>query len=132
MSSFFWFQSNRKTLHGNDVVHAMKDMEFEKFVKPLEQAWDSWKSCQAKKKEETAKRKKDKAEAEAKKQVEQTCQKAQCVLLKEPIKLLLPTQADSKSDSTKSDGASSPKKAKPATEDKENKEDDEVEEVPQE
>ena len=29
-------KSHRKTIHGNDVIKAMDDMEFEKFIKPLE------------------------------------------------------------------------------------------------
>lgn len=53
-------KSHRKTLQGSDVVQAITDMEFDKFVKPLENALDAWKSEQAKKKEESAKRKKEK------------------------------------------------------------------------
>ena len=28
--------SNRKTIHGQDVISAMEDMEFDKFIRPLE------------------------------------------------------------------------------------------------
>lgn len=52
--------SSRKTLQGSDVIQAIEDMEFDKFVKPLESALDSWKTGQQKKKEESAKRKKEK------------------------------------------------------------------------
>lgn len=31
---------NRKTIHGGDVVKAMEDMEFDKFIKPLESSLD--------------------------------------------------------------------------------------------
>jgi hypothetical protein len=37
----------------------MSDMEFDKFVKPLENSLDSWRQGQQKKKETAAKRKKD-------------------------------------------------------------------------
>ena len=37
----------------------MSDMEFDKFVKPLENSLDTWKAGQQKKKETAAKRKKD-------------------------------------------------------------------------
>merc|ERR1712029_955955 len=33
-------KSHRKTIHGNDVIKAMDDMEFEKFIKPLENSLD--------------------------------------------------------------------------------------------
>merc|ERR1712095_175899 len=45
-------KSHRKTIHGNDVIKAMDDMEFEKFIKPLENSLDCWKESQQKKKEE--------------------------------------------------------------------------------
>merc|ERR1712029_1209747 len=32
-------KSHRKTIHGNDVIKAMDDMEFEKFIKLLKTAW---------------------------------------------------------------------------------------------
>ena len=34
-------KSHRKTIHGGDVVKAMEDMEFDKFIKPLENSLDS-------------------------------------------------------------------------------------------
>jgi len=49
-------RSNRKTIHGQDVIEAMEDMEFDKFVKPLETSLDGWKQSQQKKKD-AAKRK---------------------------------------------------------------------------
>merc|ERR1712004_541804 len=51
-------KSHRKTIHGNDVIKAMDDMEFEKFIKPLENSLDSWKDSQQKKKDD-AKQKRD-------------------------------------------------------------------------
>merc|ERR1712241_496071 len=50
--------SHRKTINGNDVTKAMEDMEFEKFIKPLENSLDSWKDSQQKKKD-SAKQKRD-------------------------------------------------------------------------
>lgn len=58
-------KSNRKTLHGADVVTAMKDMEFHKFVRPLESALDGWRAGQARKKEEQTARKKQKESSDA-------------------------------------------------------------------
>lgn len=34
-------KSNRKTIHGQDVINAMEDMEFHKFVRPLEASLES-------------------------------------------------------------------------------------------
>jgi len=51
-------KNKRKMLHGSDVIAAMEEMEFAKFVRPLESSLDNWKAGQARKKEETAKRKK--------------------------------------------------------------------------
>jgi DNA polymerase epsilon subunit 3 len=33
-------KSHRKTIHGTDVIKAMEDMEFDKFIKPLEGSLD--------------------------------------------------------------------------------------------
>merc|ERR1712154_382954 len=55
-------KSHRKTLTGADVIKAIHEMEFDKFVKPLEASLGSWKASQAKKKEESSKRKKAKEE----------------------------------------------------------------------
>jgi len=54
-------KSHRKTIHGSDVISAMDEMEFTKFVKPLEMTLALWKKEQAKKKEEASKKKKEKA-----------------------------------------------------------------------
>merc|ERR1712083_364079 len=51
-------KSHRKTIHGGDVVKAMEDMEFDKFIKPLENSLESWKDSQQKKKD-SAKQKRD-------------------------------------------------------------------------
>nr|AQS22653.1 DNA polymerase epsilon subunit 3 [Pseudodiaptomus poplesia] len=56
----------RKTISGQDVIKAMTEMEFDKFVRPLEHSMAAWKKGQkdkkdsaAKKKAETVKEKKD-------------------------------------------------------------------------
>jgi hypothetical protein len=36
-------KSHRKTLHGGDVIKAIQEMEFDKFVKPLEASLEHWK-----------------------------------------------------------------------------------------
>ena len=59
-------KAHRKTLHGGDVIKAIQEMEFDKFVKPLESSLESWKAGQAKKKEESTKRKKAKEEESSK------------------------------------------------------------------
>merc|ERR1712080_547505 len=57
-------KSNRKTITGADVVSAMGDMEFEKFIRPLENSLAIWKKSQQSKKDSAAAKKKDKKEAE--------------------------------------------------------------------
>merc|ERR1712226_291830 len=57
-------KSNRKTITGADVVSAMGDMEFDKFVRPLENSLAIWKKSQQSKKDSAAAKKKDKKEAE--------------------------------------------------------------------
>jgi len=52
-------KSNRKTIHGQDVISAMEDMEFDKFIRPLEANLEGWKEGQQKKKDAAAKRKAD-------------------------------------------------------------------------
>ena len=44
-------KSNRKTITGTDVVTAMGDMEFDKFVRPLENSLAIWKKSQQAKKD---------------------------------------------------------------------------------
>ncbi|CAB4069731.1 POLE3 [Lepeophtheirus salmonis] len=58
-------KANRKTIHGNDVISAMGDMEFDKFVRPLENSLENWKKSQQKKKDTAAAKKK--ADSERKK-----------------------------------------------------------------
>merc|ERR1711934_771306 len=53
-------KSNRKTITGADVVSAMGDMEFDKFVRPLENSLAIWKKSQQSKKDSAAAKKKDK------------------------------------------------------------------------
>merc|ERR1711872_347729 len=50
-------ESNRKTITGPDVVTAMGDMEFDKFVRPLENSLAIWKKSQQAKKDTAAKKK---------------------------------------------------------------------------
>merc|ERR1712241_289113 len=64
-------KSHRKTLTGADVIKAIHEMEFDKFVKPLEASLESWKASQAKKKEESSKRKKAKEELNKNKEKEE-------------------------------------------------------------
>jgi len=51
-------KSNRKTITGGDVISAMSDMEFEKFVRPLENSLAIWKKSQKDKKDSAAAAKK--------------------------------------------------------------------------
>merc|ERR1712112_701828 len=51
-------KSNRKTITGGDVISAMSDMEFEKFVRPLENSLAIWKKSQQDKKDSAAAAKK--------------------------------------------------------------------------
>jgi len=53
-------KSNRKTISGQDVISAMTDMEFDKFVKPLENSLALWKKTQQEKKSTAAKKKAEK------------------------------------------------------------------------
>ena len=95
-------KSHRKTLNGADVIKGIQEMEFDKFVKPLETSLEQWKAGQAKKKEESSKRKKAKEEAAAAK------------------------ESASATTPEKKDEGSSPKKTKksPDAENKENKDDE--------
>lgn len=60
-------KSSRKTITGSDVVNAMSDMDFEKFVRPLENSLAIWKKNQKDKKDSAAAKKE---EAVAKKKAE--------------------------------------------------------------
>jgi len=51
-------KGHRKTINGNDVIKAMEDMEFNKFIDPLENSLETWKESQQKKKD-SAKQKKE-------------------------------------------------------------------------
>eukprot|EP00088_Acartia_fossae_P031722 TRINITY_DN32538_c0_g1_i1.p1 TRINITY_DN32538_c0_g1~~TRINITY_DN32538_c0_g1_i1.p1 ORF type:complete len:148 (-),score=37.51 TRINITY_DN32538_c0_g1_i1:40-483(-) len=68
---------SRKTITGSDVINAMSDMDFEKFVRPLENNLAIWKKSQKDKKDTAAAKKKavtdkinesDEAKAEANKE----------------------------------------------------------------
>merc|ERR1712083_472312 len=56
---------HRKTIHGGDVVKAMEDMEFDKFIKPLENSLENWKDSQQKKKVDAKQKRDAKKPAEA-------------------------------------------------------------------
>jgi len=56
-------KSNRKTISGQDVISAMSDMDFDKFVKPLESNLALWKKTQQDKKNNAAKKKAEAATA---------------------------------------------------------------------
>ena len=56
---------HRKTIHGGDVVKAMEDMEFDKFIKPLENSLENWKDSQQKKKDDAKQKRDAKKPAEA-------------------------------------------------------------------
>merc|ERR1712083_193420 len=56
---------HRKTIHGGDVVKAMEDMEFDKFIKPLENSLENWKDSQQKKKDDAKQKRDAKTPAEA-------------------------------------------------------------------
>jgi len=58
-------KSNRKTISGQDVIAAMSDMEFDKFVRPLESNLALWKKTQQEKKNNAAKKKAEAATAES-------------------------------------------------------------------
>jgi len=51
-------KGNRKTITGGDVISAMSDMEFDKFVRPLENSLAIWKKSQKDKKDSVAAAKK--------------------------------------------------------------------------
>merc|ERR1711874_501742 len=42
-------KANRKTIQGQDVVAAMEDMEFDKFIKPLETSLQVWRQSKKRK-----------------------------------------------------------------------------------
>merc|ERR1712111_110773 len=44
-------RANRKTIGGQDVISAMEDMDFDKFIRPLEVNLEGWKESQQKKKD---------------------------------------------------------------------------------
>merc|ERR1712110_922027 len=56
---------SRKTISGSDVISAMNEMEFDKFVRPLENSLAIWKKGQQEKKEQAAKKKASKRDSEA-------------------------------------------------------------------
>jgi len=59
--------AHRKTLNGSDVIKAMEDMEFHKFIDPLESSLESWKESQQKKKD-SAKQKREAKKEQSKKE----------------------------------------------------------------
>lgn len=58
-------QAKRKTLNANDVFQALRDMEFEEFIEPLQQSLEEFRKEQKSKKEAMEKRKKSKENGES-------------------------------------------------------------------
>ncbi|XP_049573160.1 DNA polymerase epsilon subunit 3 [Syngnathus scovelli] len=56
----FAMKAKRKTLNGGDVLAAMEEMEFERFMKPLREALEVYKKGQKGKKEVSEQKRKDK------------------------------------------------------------------------
>lgn len=56
----FAMKAKRKTLNAGDVMAAMEEMEFERFLQPLREALEVYKKGQKGKKEASEQRKKDK------------------------------------------------------------------------
>ncbi|KAJ8386714.1 hypothetical protein AAFF_G00166630 [Aldrovandia affinis] len=56
----FAMKAKRKTLNAGDVMAAMEEMEFERFLQPLREALEAYKKSQKGKKEATEQRRKDK------------------------------------------------------------------------
>nr|ALS04446.1 DNA polymerase epsilon subunit 3 [Acartia pacifica] len=63
-------KSNRKTISGQDVIGAMSEMDFDKFVRPLEDSLALWKQSQKEKKSCAAAKKKAEAAASTAKDAE--------------------------------------------------------------
>jgi len=59
----FAMKAKRKTLTGQDVLSAMQEMDFEKFVEPLTECLEAFKKEQRDKKASSEKRRKDKENA---------------------------------------------------------------------
>ncbi|XP_057377900.1 DNA polymerase epsilon subunit 3-like [Daphnia carinata] len=55
-------RANRKIISGQDVLGAMADMEFEKFIEPLQASLEVYKKVQKERKEAVAKRKQEKSD----------------------------------------------------------------------
>ncbi|XP_077096722.1 DNA polymerase epsilon subunit 3 [Siphateles boraxobius] len=56
----FAMKAKRKTLNAGDVMSAMEEMEFERFLKPLGEALEAYKKGQKGKKEASEQKRKDK------------------------------------------------------------------------
>lgn len=56
----FAMKAKRKTLNAGDVMAAMEEMEFERFLQPLREALEAYKKGQKGKKEASEQKKKDK------------------------------------------------------------------------
>ncbi|KAK4013344.1 putative DNA polymerase epsilon subunit 3 [Daphnia magna] len=55
-------RANRKIISGQDVLGAMADMEFERFIEPLQASLEVYKKVQKERKEAVAKRKQEKSD----------------------------------------------------------------------
>lgn len=67
----FALQSKRKTISGKDVLDAMEEMEFEKFVDPLKDSLEAYKKEQKTRKETSANKKKEAAGTSPSKETEE-------------------------------------------------------------
>jgi len=67
----FALQHKRKTISGKDVLDAMEEMEFDKFVDPLKASLEAYKKEQKTKKETSANKKKEAAEQSPSKDAEE-------------------------------------------------------------
>ena len=56
--------NNRKTISASDVIQAMQNIDFDQFIKPLQEALEIFKKNQREKKDATVKKKQQKMEQE--------------------------------------------------------------------
>ncbi|XP_063987322.1 DNA polymerase epsilon subunit 3 [Diachasmimorpha longicaudata] len=55
-------KGNRKTISGPDVLQAMEDIEFDRFIEPLKEALENFKKSQREKKDANSKKKQQRKE----------------------------------------------------------------------
>uniref|UniRef100_A0A6V7I8D9 DNA polymerase epsilon subunit 3 n=1 Tax=Bracon brevicornis TaxID=1563983 RepID=A0A6V7I8D9_9HYME len=57
-------KNNRKTISGPDVIQAMEDIEFDRFIEPLNEALENFRKSQREKKDASSKKKQQKKDDE--------------------------------------------------------------------